>query len=116
MPRSSPVSVRLEQPGRSVGEVMSKIGSWLDSQNIRPTAFRTHNTRSGSVAFDIRFESEHEASLFEQTFSPDLPWAGNRAITKYKSTKLEALGKLAHDFDNLLIVLSSQLQLITRFL
>ncbi len=112
MPRSSPVSVRLEQPGRSVGEVMSKIRSWLDSQNIRPTAFRTHNTRSGSVAFDIRFESEHEASLFEQTFYPDLPWSGNRAIAKYQSTKLEALGQLAHDFDNLLTVLSGQLQLI----
>jgi hypothetical protein len=62
-------SVRVERPGKALGEAMSEIRSWLDAHKIEPAVFKADTKASGPVVFDIRFTREHEARLFEQAFT-----------------------------------------------
>jgi len=41
----------------------------LDHKKIQPTEFRSGPTAPGIVAFEIGFNREDEAQLFEQTFA-----------------------------------------------
>jgi hypothetical protein len=48
---------------------MNDIRLWLDSHKIEPVEFKTVPLDGGSIAFDIRFQSQEEASLFKQAFA-----------------------------------------------
>ena len=62
--------VRVEkQPGDTFGGTMNVIRIWLDHRHIQPVSFLPiTNTRSG-VGFEISFNSEEEAHLFEREFA-----------------------------------------------
>ena len=61
--------------GKTLGNVMSELRSWLDTNKIIPSGFSYETARSGAIAFNLTFGSRHHAELFEQAFcnSPDLP-------------------------------------------
>jgi hypothetical protein len=69
MSQSSPLIVRIERSGKPFGSVMNEIRSWLDSHKIQPAAFKTDTMASGPVAFEIKFQREDEAQLFERAFT-----------------------------------------------
>jgi hypothetical protein len=64
----SPLSVRVEAPGRAFGIAMNEIRTWLDAHKIQPSDFRPDSAAPGAVAFEITFRQEYEAQLFEETF------------------------------------------------
>ena len=63
-------NVYVERPETEIREAMNMIRSWLDSHKIEPVEFKTTPTARASVVFDIRFQSEAEASLFARDFQP----------------------------------------------
>lgn len=67
MTQKSPLIVRVEIPGKTLGAAMSEVRRWLDNHKIQPAGF-TSEHRPDGVAFDIRFAREQEARLFEQAF------------------------------------------------
>ncbi len=69
MTKSSPLIVRIERSGKAFGTAMNDIRSWLDSHKIQPADFRPSESGPGDVAFEIRFQREDEAQLFEQAFT-----------------------------------------------
>ena len=64
------VSVSGNAPGQPLGDAMNEIRSWLDNHKIQPAEFRSDPSAPGSAAFEIRFQREDEARLFERTFTP----------------------------------------------
>ena len=57
------------EPKGSFGETMNTVRTWLDHRHIQPVSFLPiTNTRSG-VGFEISFNSEEEAHLFEREFA-----------------------------------------------
>lgn len=68
MTLTSPLIVRVEMPGKTLGAAMSEVRSWLDIHKIQAAGFSSEPRPDGAV-FDIRFAREHEAHLFEQTFT-----------------------------------------------
>jgi hypothetical protein len=69
MTLNSPVSVRVERPGKAFGEAMTEIRLWLDSHKIQPVGFTSDTNAPGPVAFIVRFANEDEARLFKQAFT-----------------------------------------------
>jgi hypothetical protein len=65
----SPLIVRVERPETSLGDAMNEIRSWLDSHKIQPAEFRSDPSVPGATAFEIKFNQEHEARMFEQAFA-----------------------------------------------
>src|SRR4029077_13211604 len=65
-----PFVVRVEkQPGgSSFGETMNNIRSWLDHRKIQPASFNSVFNALSGVGFEIAFNSEDEAHLFEEAF------------------------------------------------
>ena len=65
-----PFVVRVEkQPGgSSFGETMNNIRSWLDHRKIQPASFNSV-FNALCVGFEIAFNSEDEAHLFEREFA-----------------------------------------------
>jgi hypothetical protein len=69
MALSSPFVVRVEKkPESSFGETMNAVRSWLDHRKIRPTSFKSVASDRSGVGFEIGFNKEDEAELFEQSF------------------------------------------------
>jgi hypothetical protein len=66
-----PFVVQIEtKPGElgSFGGTMNTVRTWLDHHHIQPVSFLpVANARSG-VGFEISFDSEEEAHLFEREF------------------------------------------------
>jgi RNA polymerase sigma-70 factor (ECF subfamily) len=62
--------VRVEKrPEGSFGETINVIRSWLDHRHIQPVSFTpVANARSG-VGFEVGFNSEDEAHVFEREFN-----------------------------------------------
>ena len=57
------------EPRGSFGETMNTVRTWLDHRHIQPVSFLPiTNARSG-VGFEISFNSEQEAHLFEREFA-----------------------------------------------
>jgi hypothetical protein len=57
-------------PGRSsFGETMNSIRSWLDHSHIQPVLFKPVASDRSGVGFEIAFNSEDEARLFEREFT-----------------------------------------------
>lgn len=52
----------------SVAGLMNNMRSWLDNHRIQPVEFKSHSTEYGTVTFEIAFQSEDEAHLFEWEF------------------------------------------------
>jgi hypothetical protein len=69
MTLKSPLSVRVEKPGKAFGAAMNEIRTWLDAHKIQPVDFRPDPAAPGAVAFEIKFSRDDEARLFEQTFA-----------------------------------------------
>jgi len=69
MTQNSPLSVRVESPEKTFGQAMNEIRSWLDNHKIQPAAFKADTTAHGPVAFEIKFQREDEAHLFERAFT-----------------------------------------------
>ena len=70
MTLNPPFVVRVEkQPERSFGEIMNAIRSWLDHRKIEPVSFEPVAKADRGVGFEIAFNSEDEAHLFEREFA-----------------------------------------------
>jgi hypothetical protein len=67
-----PFMVRVEkQPECSFGQTMSEVRLWLDHRRIEPLRFKPlANAESG---FEVSFNSEAEAILFEHAFRASTP-------------------------------------------
>ena len=66
----SPLTVHLaKKPGRSFSNSMRDARSWLDHYQITATSFKTVTNAKGGIGFDIGFNTEDEASLFESDFA-----------------------------------------------
>lgn len=69
MTLKSPLVVRVERPGTSLGEAMREARTWLDNHKIQPAGFRCDPSILGGTAFEITFSLEGQARLFDQTFA-----------------------------------------------
>jgi hypothetical protein len=69
MTLKTPRSVRIERPVNTYGTAMNEIRTWLDTHKIQPAEFRPDASGPDAVAFEIRFQREDEAQLFEQAFA-----------------------------------------------
>jgi len=58
-----------KKPGGSFGETMNDIRSWLDHRKIQPALFKPVASDRSGVGFEIGFNSEDEARLFEREFT-----------------------------------------------
>lgn len=68
MALSTPVNVRVEKPRQSLAETMGEMRSWLDTHKVQPAAFKVATTSTG-VAFEVSFQEEYHATLFQQRFA-----------------------------------------------
>jgi hypothetical protein len=70
MTLSSVIVVRVEKKpgGLSFGETMNGIRSWLDHRQIEPASFQSVANAISGVGFEIGFNSEDDAHVFEQEF------------------------------------------------
>ena len=50
------------------GETMNNMRSWLDHRKIQPALFNSVFNALSGVGFEIGFNSEDEAELFERQF------------------------------------------------
>ena len=65
-----PFIIQVEkQPGGSFGGTMKNIRTWLDHRHIQPVSFLPVATPRSGVGFEISFNSEEEAHLFEREFA-----------------------------------------------
>jgi hypothetical protein len=65
-----PLTVHVaRKPGRSFSNSMRDARSWLDHHQITATSFKTVTNAKGGIGFDIGFNTEDEASLFESDFA-----------------------------------------------
>jgi hypothetical protein len=66
-----PFVVRIEKQsgGGSFGGTMHEIRSWLDHRHIQPASFFPVANVPSGVGFEIGFNSENEADLFEREFA-----------------------------------------------
>jgi hypothetical protein len=55
-----------KHPGGSFGETMNVIRSWLDHRKIQPASFTPVAQADSGVGFEIGFNSEDDAHLFER--------------------------------------------------
>jgi hypothetical protein len=71
MALNPPFVVRVEKkPEGSFGGIMSEIRAWLDHWKIEPVSFRPVAKADSGVGFEIAFNSEDQAHLFEREFHP----------------------------------------------
>ena len=72
MALNPPFVVRVEKKPEegSFGEIMNAIRTWLDHRKIEPILFQSVANADSAVGFEIAFESEDEAHLFEREFAP----------------------------------------------
>ena len=60
--------VRVSLPGSEFGETMIVLRTWLDRQNIQPTAFKTAPDGVDGYTFTIGFRSPEDAGRFRSEF------------------------------------------------
>jgi hypothetical protein len=67
-----PFVVRIEnKPARSFGVTMNEIRTWLDHRKIQPVSFLPIAKADTAVEFELRFNTEDEAELFEREFQSE---------------------------------------------
>jgi hypothetical protein len=59
----------VEKPDSSFGAIMNDIRAWLDHRKIEPVSFKPVAQADTGVGFEIAFNSEDEAGLFEREFA-----------------------------------------------
>jgi len=65
-----PFVVRVEKkPDGSFVDIMNAIRTWLDHRKIEPVSFVPVAKADRGLGFEIAFNSEDEAHLFEQEFA-----------------------------------------------
>jgi hypothetical protein len=70
MALNPPFVVRVEKkPDGSFGDIMNAIRTWLDHRKIEPVSFQPVANANRGVGFEIVFNSEDEAHLFEREFA-----------------------------------------------
>jgi hypothetical protein len=66
----NPFVVQIERkPGGSFGDTMNAVRIWLDHRDIRPTSFLPITQIDSGIGFQIGFNNEDEAHLFEREFA-----------------------------------------------
>jgi hypothetical protein len=60
--------VCVERKPGAFGDTMNEIRTWLDHCKIQPASFKPVAQADGGVGFEICFNSEDEAHLFEGAF------------------------------------------------
>ena len=69
MALSLPFVVRIEKkPERSFGATMNDIRTWLDHRGIEPVSFQPVAKAPTGVGFEIGFDTEDQAHLFQREF------------------------------------------------
>ena len=64
----SPRVVQVPKPARlAYGNVVRQHRVWLEANKIQPAAFKSAYC-NGGIGFEFRFDSEHEAMLFDKEF------------------------------------------------
>jgi len=53
---------------KTIGEIMSELRFWLDTNKIVTSGFSYEVARSGAIEAHLTFESRYHAQLFEQAF------------------------------------------------
>ena len=56
------------EPKGSFGETMNTVRAWLDHRHIQPVSFLPVAMPRSGVGFEVGFNSENEAQLFEEAF------------------------------------------------
>lgn len=70
MALNPPFVVRVvKNPDSSFGAIMNDIRSWLDHRKIEPVSFKPVAKADTGVGFEVGFNSEEEADLFEHEFA-----------------------------------------------
>jgi hypothetical protein len=70
-PLNSPFVVRIEKkPEKSLSDTMNQVRTWLDHRKIGRVSFKPVAKADTGIGFEIRFNTEDEAELFEQEFQP----------------------------------------------
>jgi hypothetical protein len=70
MATNPPFIVRVEKkPASSFGDIMNAIRTWLDHRQIVPVSFEPVARADREVGFEIAFNSQDEAHLFEREFA-----------------------------------------------
>jgi hypothetical protein len=70
MALNPPFVVRVEKkPDRSFGAIMNDIRTWLDHRRIEPVSFQPVAKADTGLGFEIAFDTEDEAHLFEREFA-----------------------------------------------
>ena len=72
MTLKSPLSIRVETPGRAFGVAMHQIRTWLEAHKIQPSDFKPDPAAPGA-AFESTLRQEYEARLFEEAFPRSPP-------------------------------------------
>ena len=61
-------TVCVERKPGAFGDTMNEIRTWLDHCKIQPASFKPVALADSGVGFEISFNSEAEAHLFEDAF------------------------------------------------
>jgi hypothetical protein len=69
MTLNPPFTVRVEKHETMLADVMNEMLAWLDDHLLKPVEFKIAMTGVPGIAFDIRFQREEEARLFERAFA-----------------------------------------------
>ena len=70
MALNSPFVVRINhipETGKSFGETMNNVRTWLDHHQIRPVDFKTITRSFAGIGFEITFANPHDARFFRIT-------------------------------------------------
>ena len=68
MPLNPAFIVCVERKPGAFGGTMNEIRTWLDHCKIQPASFKPVAQADSGVGFEISFNSEAEAHLFEDAF------------------------------------------------
>jgi hypothetical protein len=64
-----PFTIRIEKPETALAETMNEMRTWLDSHRVQPVEFKIAMTGIPGIVFDVQFQTEDEAVLFERVFA-----------------------------------------------
>jgi len=62
-------TVCVERKPGAFGDTMNEIRTWLDHCKIQPASFNSVFNALSGVGFEIAFNSEDEANLFQHEFA-----------------------------------------------
>jgi hypothetical protein len=63
------LTVRVEKPKTALVKAMNEMRIWLDNTRLQPVDFKIAMADVAGIAFDVTFQSEADASQFQQAFT-----------------------------------------------